>query len=53
MIRLADSHEIDSVEMRAVYADCLVQMMDAGEPVVALDAEARELAARFTKGGKL
>lgn len=39
MIRLADSHEIDSVEMRAVYADCLVKMMDAGEPVVALDAD--------------
>ena len=38
-IKLADKIELDKTEMRAVYAAKLVGMMDAGEPVMALDAD--------------
>ena len=38
-IKLAGKIELDKTEMRAVYAAKLVGMMDAGEPVMALDAD--------------
>ena len=38
-IKLADKIELDKTEMRAVYAAKLIGMMDAGEPVMALDAD--------------
>lgn len=38
-IKLAEKIELDSIQMRDVYAGCIVGMIEHGEPVMVLDAD--------------
>ena len=38
-IKLAEKIELDSIQMRDVYAGCIVGMIEHGEPIMVLDAD--------------